>query len=251
MVRLESPLAVTLSVNGATGTESPTGQFNISDAASPTWIAGVTLNSGFAGGQRATWRVSAARPAGAGATTISLYAYWRNAAGAQVGSRVDSDDLVLTMTAQQVEVELPVAPVGAVGARLGIDFRNVGTNRKFVVSSAEIIGWATADEILAAALSRPLRREAVDVATAAAPVIVSGTPGLLAGTITYLCPSLAAAQAVDALYRAAAAPITLTDAGELAGLRHVAIGSLRLAAERAVPGHPSRWTVQADIREQP
>lgn len=108
---------------------------------------------------------------------------------------------------------------------------------------------ATADEVLAAPLSRPLRRTADDVLDSADYRIVAGTPGRLRGTITYLCSTLAAARAVDTIYQGAPAVI-LSDAGNpLDGLKHLAVGEIRYGAERTVPGVPARWTLTADIRE--
>jgi hypothetical protein len=55
-------------------------------------------------------------------------------------------------------------------------------------------------EVIAASLARNLRREAISVPTVAAPVIQSGTPGLLSGQLTLLTTTLAAALALDAIY---------------------------------------------------
>ena len=105
-------------------------------------------------------------------------------------------------------------------------------------------------DILAAPLSRPLRRDVLDQTNAAAPKINAGTPGKLAGTITYLCDTLASALALDALYQSAATITLTSDAGApLNGLQHVAVGDLRYNAERGLPGRPSKWTITVVIRE--
>lgn len=109
---------------------------------------------------------------------------------------------------------------------------------------------ATSAEILAAQLDRPLRRTATDRITAAAPHIQSGTPGLLVGQITYLADTLAAALVLDGIYRAIT-PVTLTTGGDLNGLRHQAVGTARMTAERATPGRPSKWLYTVEIREVP
>ena len=76
------------------------------------------------------------------------------------------------------------------------------------------------------------------------------TPGKLAGTITYLCDTLASALALDALYQSAATITLTSDAGApLNGLQHVAVGDLRYNAERGLPGRPSKWTITVEIRE--
>lgn len=110
-----------------------------------------------------------------------------------------------------------------------------------------------AREIVAASLDRPLHRTATDRITAATPHIQSGTPGLLAGQITYLVDHLADALALDDVYKAAA-PVTLTTwapAGDMNGLKHHAVGTARMTAERATPGRPSKWLYTVEIREVP
>ena len=110
----------------------------------------------------------------------------------------------------------------------------------------------TFEALIGADLLVPLRRTDLDVLNQAAPRINDGTPGMRRGTLTLLCADWASASAVQALY-ATLSNITLTTgAGEaLDGLKHRAIGSLRLTAERATPGRPCKWTVQAEIREVP
>lgn len=109
---------------------------------------------------------------------------------------------------------------------------------------------ATAVEILGAALVRHLRRTDLDAPNQAAPRISAATPAKLAGSITYLCDTLAQALAIDAVYTATATVTLTTGAGHaLDGLTHVAIDQIRIDAERATPGRPSKWTVQAEIRE--
>ena len=105
-----------------------------------------------------------------------------------------------------------------------------------------------AEEIIAASLTRPLRREALEVSGDDAYLFNSGTPGKLAGQIVYLCGTLAAALALDALYQGAET-LTLTTGAALDGLTHRAVGKLELTAERAVPGHPSKWLLKTEIRE--
>lgn len=108
-------------------------------------------------------------------------------------------------------------------------------------------------EIIAASLDRPLHRTATDRITSAAPHIQSGTPGLLAGQITYLVDHLTDALALDNVYKAAA-PVTLATwapAGDMNGLKHHAVGTARMTAERATPGRPSKWLYTVEIREVP
>lgn len=105
-------------------------------------------------------------------------------------------------------------------------------------------------EIVAAGLSRPLRRTADELANAAGYEINSGTPGKLAGTITYLCDSYADALSIDAIYQATATVTLTTGAGAaLNTLTHKAVGTLRITAERATSGKAAKWAVQAEIRE--
>ena len=108
------------------------------------------------------------------------------------------------------------------------------------------------EELIGADLLVPLRRTDLDVLNQAAPRINDGTPGMRRGTLTLLCADWASATAVEALYRTAANITLNTGAGQaLDGLKHRAVGQLRVTAERATPGRPCKWTVQADIREVP
>lgn len=105
-------------------------------------------------------------------------------------------------------------------------------------------------DIIGAALTRPLRRTADEVPTAAGYLVTAQTPGLLQGTITYLCDTLTDALALDTLYQGTATITLSTGTGNpLNGLLHVAVGALRYTAEKSVNGRPSKWLLQAEIRE--
>lgn len=107
-------------------------------------------------------------------------------------------------------------------------------------------------ELIGADLIRPLRRVALDVVNLAAPRINDGTPGLRRGSLTLLCDTWADAAAIDALYQTSAAVTLGMGAGQpLDGLKHRAVESLRITAERSVPGRPCKWIIQAEIREVP
>lgn len=143
-------------------------------------------------------------------------------------------------------------------------------------------------EVINAQLERSLRREALSRIGAAASQIQSGVPGLLAGQLTFLCDTLDVALTLDALYAGTAAvtmhwevatvvsdpdhpgmylPIsglvpdpdhpggylilTPTAVDPLDGLKHVAVGRTRLAAERATPGRSAKWLLTAEIVEVP
>lgn len=110
-------------------------------------------------------------------------------------------------------------------------------------------GTVTVDEIVTASLARPLRRDVLQLSTTSAPRVNYGVPGKLSGSITYLCPDLSTAMAADSLYQASAA-VTLSSAvAGLDSLTHVAVGQLRMSAERTVPGRLARWLVQVEIQE--
>lgn len=109
--------------------------------------------------------------------------------------------------------------------------------------------WCWAGEILAVALARPLRRTDSDLLGAAAPIIQAGTPGLRAGSISYLVDDYAAAASIDTMYQGASAVYINNALGALDGFKHHAVGTLRITAERALPGRPSKWIVQVDVRE--
>ena len=118
------------------------------------------------------------------------------------------------------------------------------------VSLSNGVLTAPAEEIIAAALEVDLRRTAEDVLNMAPVQINSGTPGLLAGRITYLCADLPDLLDLIEVYKANAV-CTLTTGAALDGLRHKAVGRMAIGAERALPGHPAKWTLQVEIREQP
>ena len=110
----------------------------------------------------------------------------------------------------------------------------------------------TFEELIGADLLVPLRRLDLDVISQAAPRINDGTPGMRRGSLTLLCADWTTATAVEALYKTTATITLNTGAGQaLDGLKHRAIGQLRITAERTIPGRPCKWTVQAEIREVP
>lgn len=104
----------------------------------------------------------------------------------------------------------------------------------------------TVEEILSAKLTRPLYTSVTEADGEA--TVSRGVPGALSGTIVYLCATLADALAVDALYRAG--DVTLSTGGALDGFDHCAVDTLELAAEKAVPGHPSKWLATVQIKEK-
>ena len=110
----------------------------------------------------------------------------------------------------------------------------------------------TFEELIGVDLLVPLRRLDLDVISQAAPRINDGTPGMQRGSLTLLCADWATAQAVEALYKTTA-DITLgTGAGQpLNGFKHRAVGSLRISAERTIPGRPCKWIVTVELREVP
>ena len=107
-------------------------------------------------------------------------------------------------------------------------------------------------ELIAAQVERNLRREATTIIMTAAPQIQSGTPGLLAGQLTYLTDTLADALTLDAIYKGTVAVTLTTGAGaDLNGLKHHAVGTVRFVAERPLPGRPAKWLTTVEIREVP
>lgn len=104
---------------------------------------------------------------------------------------------------------------------------------------------ATADMVTAARLDIPTRRTAYDVRDDEYPLITAATAGALSGALTYLCPTLAAALALADVYKLGTCTLTTGTGEPLNGLVHVAIGTIRVANDR------TRWTVTAEIKEQP
>lgn len=118
------------------------------------------------------------------------------------------------------------------------------------VSLSDGTTTVTVSEIVAASLKRPLRRSEFDVLNDDDYRINYGTPAKMAGQITYLCDTLVDALALDTLYRGTAAVTLTTGTGAaLNGLKHVAVETLELTAERAMPGKASRWLLRAEVRE--
>lgn len=122
------------------------------------------------------------------------------------------------------------------------------TGRSVTLSSVTATVSSGATEIINASLKRPLRRSVYDALNVAAPQIAIGTPGLLAGQITYLCDTLDDAMALDQTYQYAGT-ITLNTGGALDGFKHMAVEDVNLTAEKAIPGYPSKWLVQVGVRE--
>ncbi|MFT3832881.1 MAG: carbohydrate binding domain-containing protein [Micropruina sp.] len=108
---------------------------------------------------------------------------------------------------------------------------------------------ATAEEVIGAALERPYRRSVADIWGDAQPLITAGTPGLLAGRLTFLCASLASAMGLDAVYRMPGLVTVVSGGGELTGLTHRAVGTARLSPELA-RGKTPKWTLEIEFREQ-
>ena len=110
----------------------------------------------------------------------------------------------------------------------------------------------TFEELIGVDLLVPLRRLDLDVIGQAAPRINDGTPGMRRGSLTLLCADWATAVSVDALYRTSANITLGTGAGQpLDGLKHRAVGGLRISAERTIPGRPCKWIVTVELREVP
>lgn len=116
-------------------------------------------------------------------------------------------------------------------------------------TAAMLTYGATCEDLLGAALERDLRRSVADIWNAPGALITAGTPGLLAGQLTFLCSSLAEARSLDSVYRQPGL-VTLDSADELAGLRHRAVGRSRMTPERSLPGRAAKWLLVVDFREQ-
>lgn len=123
-----------------------------------------------------------------------------------------------------------------------------------VLSDLDSSVWITdgtttvgAMEITACALERDLRRTVLDASNTAGSFINLTTESLLQGSITYLCSSFARALALDALYKGVLT-LTLSTTGELTGLKHVAVGTTKFTAEKAVNGS-TQWLLTVSIEE--
>lgn len=228
--------------------------------AGATWSAAATTPAGVAVAANTWTRLTVTATAPAGATHVCA-GVWVPAAVLYT-TGVD----FLRVTAVQIEVAAAASAyfdgakadtagegyrwTGATNASLSqeydLDFPEPG--RELVITDLVMGVEANADAILSAALVRPLRRSVYDVLNEAGAQIAVGTPGLLAGTITYLSATLEDALAIDGVYQFAGV-VTLTTGGDLDGLQHMAVGELRLGAEPGLNGRQSRWTLTADVRE--
>lgn len=110
---------------------------------------------------------------------------------------------------------------------------------------------AEAEELIGATLERDLRRSVADVWSSPGALITAGQPGLLAGTLTYLCATLAQARGVESVYRMGGLVTLHSDSpdDELDGLTHRAVERTRFAPQMR-PGRAARWTLAVDVREQ-
>lgn len=108
---------------------------------------------------------------------------------------------------------------------------------------------ASCAELVGVALERDLRRSVADIFNNSQSLITAGTAGLLSGQLTFLCNSLAEANSVDAVYRMPGL-VTLGTSDELNGLKHRAVGRVRMNVERPLPGRSPKWMLITDFREQ-
>lgn len=108
---------------------------------------------------------------------------------------------------------------------------------------------ADAVEVVGVSLERDLRRSVADIWNSETALITAGTPGLLAGTLTLLCDSLAQALGVDSVYRMGGL-VSLDSGDELDGLLHRAVGKNKIAPEKVLPGCTPKWTIAVEFREQ-
>jgi len=239
-------LPLTLAPVASVSTESPAATFSILDAVAANTTVASVVSAGTRAGQQVKYRASLTLPSGAGATSVRLVLFWRDSTGNQIGAALTTTAVTLSATAQVPEI-VGTAPSGAVSVHTGVRVAATGATRKVAVAGAVLESYADG-EIIAAQLERNYKRTDVDLLNTAAAQINAGTPGLLAGQLVYLCDTLAAAIALDAVYctTPAAQPVT---GGDLDGLLHRAVGKGRLAAERALAGRPSKWLLTVDIRE--
>lgn len=199
--------------------------------------------------QNAVYSIVLTNPAGAGPITVATLARWRDSGGNIIPPSAGSPNTELTTTAAEISAALPPRPAGAADCLFGLVLRSAGTNRKVNVKRPRVVSTATPTEIVGVALERDLRRAAIDVNDTAEALITAGTPGMLAGQLTYLCDTLPAVLELDGLY-CNTTPVVIAEPGHpLDGLTHRAIGRTRITAERALNGLASRWLYVTDFRE--
>lgn len=225
-----------------------------------TWTAPTAvINSSVASG---SWLVRAAIPVGpslaatvtititnTGVASISLQArvWMLNSAVSSVGS-AGGDTKTIAAGASATWTIVTVTSAAAVTMRADINLGSAsGSGWTFRIDALRAVVTASPDEIVSAALDRPLNAAAFDSGVSRAAIITRAPAGALVFRGVYLCPSFAAALIVDSLHQY---PGTVTasgaTAGELAGVAYTGTGKLTMAAEKAVPGKPSRWLVTVE-----
>jgi hypothetical protein len=247
-VRPGDPLSVALAVRSSQAAPF-TAAVRFADAAG-AWLSAVVGPAAAAGTVGVQWiSVSTIVPAGAVAAYIQL----RNATSIawSTGDTIDVAGILIedTLTPGPYfdgtsTYDRPGYPSWVGTANASPSILSAAADDVTVTDGTTTVG---ALEIIAASLSRPLRRDALD-ANQADYLFTAGTPGLLAGRVTFLCASLARGLALEALYQGTAL-LTLATGGALDGFKHRAVGTTSLTAEKAVEGSPARWLLAVDVRE--
>lgn len=190
----------------------------------------------------------------AGSVGGSYYTMWvfQDAVGGVTGTSTGPTVVAPGPGTYALTIPSTIVPSGTVVALLRPGCNVGGTaGRKLTEVSHVATTTATPDEILSASLERDLRRVVMEPVNASEALINSATPGLMVGQITYLCSTLADAIAVDALYQGHSTATLSTGSGNaLQGFKHKAVEKIRLSAERAVPGYPSKWLATVTVRER-
>lgn len=120
------------------------------------------------------------------------------------------------------------------------------SGRKVQVSDLIAVATARPSEIVSCTLDQPTRREAL-IGAAGTPILTKAPHGPRTGQIVFLADTITDVLALTALYTTSG-PITITGEPALAGWKHWAVGTIRSATERAIPGKPTRWLVTVPVQ---
>lgn len=150
-----------------------------------------------------------------------------------------------TAEARQIPAAEVVCPDQTTHAQAILRLESAGTNRRFILDSIDVRLEAQAADIIAANFDLNLNRTG-ETSGQSTTLITQGAIGKPAGQITFLADTLLDARALRDIHKAAA--VTVAD-GPFAGLTYWAIGTIRVSAERTVPGKPAKWLVTVPMME--
>ena len=178
---------------------------------------------------------------------IGLRAFHFNGGGVQIGATATTW-ATLSSSISIVETLLPNAPTGVFGTRVDLMLNEVARSGRVVefYSFDCVHERASADDLIGHTLDQDLGRVS-DRAVSGNTAIAQGSMPPMDAQLTYLCSDLAAALALMGVYKVfdAASPVVIDTPTRYP---HRAVGKVRAAAEKPLPGLPARYLVTVEAR---